>query len=107
MEKQIRKPSPCQTSFHAKQVLELVYGDLCGPVSLSTKIGNRYFFLLVDDFSKYMWVYLLTSKEEAFEVFKKFRVMVERETDKKIKVFRTDRGGEFNSKVFQPTLKMQ
>ncbi|KAL8132353.1 hypothetical protein AgCh_008011 [Apium graveolens] len=100
MAKQIRQPFLCQTNFNAKQAFELVYGDLCGPISPPTKTGNRYFFLLVDDFSKYMWVYLLTSKDEAYEVFKKFRVMVKRENEKKVKVFRTDRGGEFNSKAF-------
>ena len=36
--------------------------------------GRRYFLLLVDDYSRYMWLQLLTSKDEAAEAIKKFKV---------------------------------
>ncbi|XP_022003453.1 uncharacterized protein LOC110900902 [Helianthus annuus] len=39
-------------------------------------------------------------KSEAFETFKKFKVMEEVEVSRKIKTFRTDRGGEFTSHEF-------
>lgn len=82
-------------------MLELVHGDLCGPISPTTMSDNRYFMLLVDDFSRFMWSYMLSIKDEALGAFQKFRAQVERETDKKIKVFRTDRGGEFMSNSFK------
>lgn len=47
-----------------------------------------------------MWAYLLTGKDEAFEAFKKFRALVEQDSEKKIKVLRSDRGGEFCSRQF-------
>lgn len=56
--------------------------------------------LLVDDYSRVMWAYLLNSKDEAFEAFKKFRALVEQDSEKKIKVLRTDMGGEFCSRQF-------
>ena len=59
MAKQARKQFPSQSSYCAERVLELVHGDLWGPISLETAIGNMYFFLLVDDYSRAMWVYLL------------------------------------------------
>lgn len=43
---------------------------------------------------------MITNKDEALAVFKKYRALVERETEKEIKVLRTDRGGEFCSKQF-------
>jgi hypothetical protein len=46
-------------------VLELVYVDLCGPITLAMHDGQRYFLLLVDDCIHYMLLYLLTSKDEA------------------------------------------
>ena len=101
MSKQTRKPFPGQANFQAKQVLELVHGDLCGPISPTTMAGNKYFLLLVDDFSRVMWIYMLGSKDEALGAFQKFRAQVEREKDKKIKVLRTDRGGEFMSNQFK------
>lgn len=98
MSKQVRKPFPSQTNFTAKGVLELIHGDICGPITPRTR--NKYYFLLVDDFSRKMWVYMLKSKGEAFDAFKKFKLLVENETEQKIKIFRTDRGGEFCSTNF-------
>lgn len=98
--KQSRNPFPAQANFRAKKRLELIHGDLCGPVSPPTPSGNRYFMLLVDDYSRVMWVYLLKSKDEAFQAFKNFRSLVEVETGEKVKTLRTDRGGEFLSNQF-------
>ena len=47
-----------------------------------------------------MWVYLLKSKDEALQGFKTFRSKVENEAGEKVKVFKTDRGGEFLSNEF-------
>jgi hypothetical protein len=52
-------------------VLELVYVNLCGPITLATHGGQRYFLLLVDDYVHYMLLYLLMSKDEA-EAIKHF-----------------------------------
>ncbi|GJW43635.1 zinc finger, CCHC-type containing protein [Tanacetum coccineum] len=91
--KQTRHSFPAHTNYRATKRLELIHGDLCGPISPPTPSGNRYFMLLVDDYSRVMWVYLLKSKDEAFQVFKNFRGLVEVETGEKMKLFRTDRGG--------------
>lgn len=101
MSKQARKSVPTSASFSASKQLELVHGDLCGPINPETASGNKYVFLLVDDFSRVMWAYLLKSKGEAFEAFKKFRVLVEDGDERRIKTFRTDRGGKFMSKEFK------
>jgi hypothetical protein len=63
--KQRRLPFHQQSSFRAKERLELVHGDLCGLVTLATPRGWRYFLLLVDDLSRYMWIVVLGSKGEA------------------------------------------
>lgn len=100
MSKQVKKAYPQQSNYSAKKVLELVHGDLCGPITPSTKGGCKYVFLLVDDYSRVMWAYLLKSKDEAFETFKKFQARVEDGQEREIRAFRTDRGGEFLSKEF-------
>lgn len=100
MSKQVRQSFPSQSNFRAQEALELIYGDLCRPISPATIGGNKYFLLLVDDYSRMMWIYMLASKDEAFEMFKKFQATVEKQSEKKIKVFRSDRGGEFVSKQF-------
>lgn len=86
MSKQARKPFPSQALFIAKKPLELICADICGPISPSVLAGNKYFLLFVDDCTQKMWVYKLKAKSEAFEVFKKFQRLVERGTEKKIKI---------------------
>lgn len=47
-----------------------------------------------------MWVYMLKSKYEALNAFKIFRALVEDGSNKRVRSFRIDRGGEFNSMEF-------
>jgi hypothetical protein len=46
-----RASFPCQGQYRAEEILELVHGDLCGPISPATPSGSHYFMLLVDDCS--------------------------------------------------------
>lgn len=57
--------------------------------------------MIIDDYSRYMWTILLKEKGEAFEKFKRFKMLVEQEVKVPITMFRTDRGGEFTSQEFQ------
>nr|GEW02675.1 ribonuclease H-like domain, reverse transcriptase, RNA-dependent DNA polymerase [Tanacetum cinerariifolium] len=91
---------PNQTNTKSSEPLKLVCGDLCGPISPKIESGKKYRFLLVDDCTRYMLVYFLKSKNEAFETFKEFKLKVKNEVGKKLKSFRTDRGGEFTSREF-------
>lgn len=98
--KQTRTSFPNQAVFRAQKPLQLVHADLCGPITPTSIGGSKYFLLLIDDFSRWMWVYTLSEKLEAFSVFKRFKLMVEKSSGYKIKALRTDRGGEFTSKDF-------
>lgn len=86
--------------YRATRPLELVHGDLCGPITPPTHAHKRYVFVLIDDYSRYMWTILLQEKNEAFEKFKNFKVLAEQETKSELRTFRTDRGGEFCSNEF-------
>lgn len=98
--KQARRSFPQATSFRATRLLELIHGDLCGPITPHTSAGNKYIFVLIDDHSRYMWTALLKDKNEAFGKYKHFKQLVEQETRAHIQTFRTDRGGEFVSHEF-------
>lgn len=98
--KQHRNPFPRQASFRAEEKLQLVHGDLCGPITPATPGGKNYFLLLVDDMSRFMWIVLLRSKDEAIAAVQKFQAAAELESGCKLKVLRTDRGGEFTSNQF-------
>lgn len=98
--KQARTPFPQATAYRAEEKLELWHGDLCGPITPASAGGNKYFLLIVDDCSRYMWLEVLKSKDEAFKYFKKVKVLAENESNLSLKAFRTDRGGEFISTEF-------
>ncbi|WVZ66256.1 hypothetical protein U9M48_015503 [Paspalum notatum var. saurae] len=98
--KQRRPPFPAKVEHSAERALELVHGDLCVPISPPTPSGSKYFLLLVDDSSRYMWVKILCSKDQAAAAIKQFQAEAEAETGKKLGALRTDRGGEFTSVDF-------
>jgi transposase InsO family protein len=98
--KQRRLPFPQQSSFRAKERLELVHGDLCGPMTSATPGGRRYFLLLVDDLSRYMWVVVLGSKGEAADAIRRTQAAAEAECGRKLRVLHTDNGGEFTVAEF-------
>jgi len=82
-------------------VLQLLHGDICGPISPPTPSGNRFFLLLVDDYSRYMWIALLPSKDTAAAAIKRIQAAAERKTGKRVRALRTDRGGEFLAGDFE------
>ena len=56
----------------------------------------------IDDYSRKTWIYFLESKEsdEVLDRFQEFRALVENQSEKKIKVFWSDNGGEYTSGGF-------
>jgi transposase InsO family protein len=86
---------PTQVEYHVRERLELVHGDLCGPITPAAPWGNRYFLLMVDDLSRYMWVAAIPSKDHAVAAIKEIQAWVEGESGVKLRALPTDRGGEF------------
>ncbi|GAU11497.1 hypothetical protein TSUD_344870 [Trifolium subterraneum] len=84
--------------MRSSNVLEVVHSDVCGPFDEKSLGGNRYFITFVDEYSRKMWIYLLQTKCAAFYVFRKFKALVENQSGKKIKILRTDGGGECPTK---------
>jgi transposase InsO family protein len=77
-----------------------VHTDLVGPTTTNGLKSDKYFILLVDDYTRMTTVFFLKNKSEAFENFKIYKEMVENEMDSKIKCLRSYNGGEFISKKF-------
>ncbi|CAM8965989.1 unnamed protein product [Rhodiola kirilowii] len=98
--KQHREWIQKRSKFRATKRLQLVHADLCGPISPPSYSKKRYALVFVDDFSRKGWIYFLCEKNEAFTLFKSFKIMVEKETGAAISCLRTDRGGEFTSSSF-------
>ena len=56
--------------------------------------------MLIDDSTRYCYVYLLSTKDEALHYIKIYKEEVENQLEKKIKRVRSDRGGEYFSNEF-------
>jgi hypothetical protein len=68
--KQRRTSFLAKAEYRAERRLELVHGDLCSSISPATPRGNKYFLLLVDDLSRYMWVAVIPSKDRVAAAIK-------------------------------------
>jgi transposase InsO family protein len=77
-----------------------MHGDMCGPVTPATPEGRRYFLLLVDDLSRYIWVVVLGSKGEAANAIRRAQAAAEAECGRKLRVLRTDNDDEFRAAEF-------
>ena len=90
--------------LRAKEPLELVHTDLCGPMNVKAWGGYEYFISFIDDYSRYGYIYLMHYKSQALEKFKEFKTEVENQLGKTIKTLRSDRGGEYMDLHFQDYL---
>ncbi|KAL0288030.1 UNVERIFIED_CONTAM: Retrovirus-related Pol polyprotein from transposon TNT 1-94 [Sesamum calycinum] len=94
--KMTKKPFVGQSKL-ANGLLDLIHTDVCGPLNTQARGGFSYLLTFTDDHSRYGYVYLMRYKSEAFVRFKEFRLEVENQTGRKIKILRSDRGGEYLS----------
>ncbi|RDX94460.1 hypothetical protein CR513_23156, partial [Mucuna pruriens] len=61
----------------AKDVLELIHTDICGPFPTASWNGQQYFITFIDDYSRYGYLYLIHEKSQSLDVFKSFKAEVE------------------------------
>ena len=82
-------------------ILQLVHNDFFLPVSVPSLGKSMYYVSFIDDFSRNTWIYFLGKKSKVFDKFKEFKSLVENQTEKIIKVLRTDNGREFCGNEFE------
>ena len=88
-----KKPFP--KNERTTETLELVQYDICELNGHLNKGGNRYLITFIDDHSRFTHVYLMRTKDQAFDMFKCYKTLAENQLEKKIKILRSDRGGEY------------
>ncbi|GJR78244.1 zinc finger, CCHC-type containing protein [Tanacetum coccineum] len=91
---------PFQNVKHKIEVLELIYSDLYDLHATPSSGNKKYFVTFIDDASRFCYVYLLHSKDEALDKFKVFKTKVELQQGSLIKRFRTDRGGGYMDTLY-------
>jgi transposase InsO family protein len=79
------------------KVFELLHMDLFGPTTYTSISGNKYRFVVVDDFLRYTWVFFLVDNSDAFVTFKTFVKRIHNEFETTIKKVRSDNRSEFKN----------
>jgi hypothetical protein len=80
--------------------LDYVHSDVWGPAKNESLGGKRWFVSFIDDYSRRSWIYMMKHKHEVLNIFLEWKNMVEKKTGKKLKVLRSDNGGEYISDPF-------
>lgn len=91
----------------SKDIFDLVHSDVCPVPQVMTPGRKKYVVTFIDDYSHYTKIYLIGHKDETFEKFKEYLRAAENQFKKKIKVLRSDRGGEYISNEMKQFLKSE
>jgi hypothetical protein len=80
--------------------LELLHMDLFGPIAYISIGGSKYCLVIMDDYSRFTWVFFLQEKSQTQETLKRFLRRAQNEFGLRIKKIRSDNGTEFrNSQI--------
>jgi transposase InsO family protein len=88
-----------------ERILQLVHNDVFGPALVPSLGKSMYYVSFIDDFSRNTWIYFLRKKYEFFYRIKEFKALVENQTEKRIKVLRTNNGEKFCGNKFEELCK--
>ena len=68
--KQVRNTHPKKIMMSTSKAFELLHMNLFGSTQYTSIGGNKYGFVIVDDYTRYTWVFLLVDKSDVFATFK-------------------------------------
>lgn len=88
-----------KSSIRSTKPLQLIHSDLLTSNAASYG-GLHYMLVIVDDYTRFSWVFFMKEKSDTFLIFKQFKRKIEGELRRRIKCLRTDNGGEFTSNEF-------
>jgi hypothetical protein len=74
--------------------------DTVGPSRVCYMGGKLYVLIIVDDYSRYSWIFLLESKDEVFDHFQNLTLRLNNEHLNCLKAIRSDNGTEFRNVFF-------
>lgn len=105
IEAKMSKQPHTGTRPRMKYVLEKIHMDLCGPINPVGIDGEKYFLTIVDDYSHFIVVYPIRSKDEVHESLEDFKHKYENKLGRRIKKIRCDAGTEFVNNTMRKIFK--
>ena len=71
--------------------------DLFGHTNVQSVGKKSYCLVIVDDFTRFSWVYFLHTKSETYALLTEYIIKIENQFDLKVKMIRSDNGTEFKN----------
>ncbi|KAJ9564858.1 hypothetical protein OSB04_000824 [Centaurea solstitialis] len=107
------KGKQTRASFKSKQIssisspLQLLHMDLFGPVNVQSIGGKKYTLVIVDEYSRYTWVFFIRSKSDAPEEIILFVRKMEKLNNLSVRSIRSDHGTEFKNSTLETFFDMK
>ena len=99
--KQVRNSFKSKNSVSTSRSLELLHIDLFGPMDVLSMGGKSYGFVIVDDYSRFTWVYFLAYKDETLHTFIRHCKKVQNKKGLTLISVRSDHSGKFENHGFE------
>nr|GEV00846.1 putative ribonuclease H-like domain-containing protein [Tanacetum cinerariifolium] len=71
--------------------------DLFGPTFVKSLNKKRYCLVVIDDYSRFTWVFFLATKDETSSILKTFITGIENQLNLKVKIIRSDNETKFKN----------
>ncbi|WVZ02380.1 hypothetical protein V8G54_023186 [Vigna mungo] len=91
-----RKPSFPTSHSHAQKPFSLLHMDIWGPCFTSSMHGHKFFLTIVDDDTRFTWIFPMTNKVETRQLIVNFIAFAENQFNSHVQIIRTDNGVEFS-----------
>nr|AAV31277.1 putative polyprotein [Oryza sativa Japonica Group] len=95
--KQVACSHPTKSIMSTSKPLELLHMDLFDPTTYKSIGGNSHCLVIVDDYSRYTWVFFLHDKSIVADLFKKFAKRAQNEFSCTLVKIRSNIGSEFKN----------
>jgi transposase InsO family protein len=72
-----------------------------GPTSIPSFDGFRFYLIIVDEYSRYIWLFPMARKSDVATIFPTFITQMANQFSTSVKIVQSDGGGEFINTVLQ------
>jgi transposase InsO family protein len=103
--KQVEVHHPHKNIMTTDRPLELLHMDLFGMIAYISFGGSKYCLVIVDDYSRFTWVFFLQEKSQTQDTLKGFLRRAQNEFGLRIKKIRSNNGTEFMNSQIEGFLK--
>ena len=92
-----------ESTTESTSPLEIIHYDVWF-TSTPSLSNYRYYVIFIDDYTRFYWLFPLSTKPDVYSIFVKFKILVEKQFNYTIKQFQSDNGGEYCSNIFKQFL---